>query len=502
MTDVTQEEKALAVFNARKYLDVFCTATDPLYTIPWHIELVVEKLEQGLAKVLRGEKVRLIIEMPPRHGKSELATVKFPAWVLGRHPDLPVVVTSYSADLATTFGLKTRDLMNDENYQAIFSTRLRADQKAKGKWLVTKPQPGGKIRTTGGGYTAAGVGGGITGRGFKIGIIDDPIKNREEAEREVVEENIWEWYKDVFYTRQEGNGMIVLILQRWAKYDLVGRVLEKAESDERAGIEARDEWDVIRLPAIADENEYHEGKIIRRPGDPLWPEKFTLPMLEGIRNTLGPYGWNALYQQSPISSETQEFTQNLFKRYDEIEIEKKQLTSKTFVDLSHAQGKESHNTVVRTVSKIPTEPGFYLREETAGHLNPLQTIDAIFYHARTYRSEVWIEGVGYQRALKSFVEEEMRKRGEYFIVNLLKRNAEVAKHERIRGLIPYYRTGVVYHRRDGLDEALEREMLDFPQGKLDDRVDCLANMLEAFSPTQQIRHKARKPHVPLSPFGG
>ena len=460
----------------------FCVAIDARYSDPWHIQQIAKVLERVLAKAVRNEKSRIILEIPPRHGKTELATIKFPAWSLGKYPDIPIITCSYSESMAITFGLKTRDIINDEVYRLIFPTRLRADQKAKGKWLVAVNH-NGKLKRTGGGYTSAGIGSGITGRGFKIGIIDDPFKDREEAESETIREKVWDWYKDVFYTRQESNAAIIVIAARWHTDDLIGRLIEKEEEDRKAGIENFDEWEVIKFPAIAEEDEE-----FRKKGEALWPEKFSINQLKTIENTQGQYAFSALYQQEPISSDIQEFKKEFFKYYkSEILLSIPGLRYYTLVDLAHSEKKENHETVIRTIAKAAALPQWYLIDESAGHYNPGETIDKIWYHAMTYQSEVWIEGVGYQRSIEYHLKEKMKKEEMYFIVNLLKRNQEVSKAERIRGLLPLYRSGIIYHRDNGLDAGLERQLVQFPKGKLDDRIDCLANGLEAVRGTQQSR---------------
>src|ERR1035441_2247792 len=179
---------------ARNDLLSFSQILDFKYTVNWHHEVIARALEKARQQIENGQKARIILEVPPRHGKSELATIKFPAQTLGLHPDWPIIVSSYSAELAEDFGLKTRDIINDERYRAIFGTNLRQDTQARGRWLTDG----------GGGYNATGVGGAITGRGFKVGIIDDPFKNREEADSEVIREKVWNWYTSTFYTRQEG----------------------------------------------------------------------------------------------------------------------------------------------------------------------------------------------------------------------------------------------------------------------------------------------------------
>jgi predicted phage terminase large subunit-like protein len=470
---------------AARYLVPFCIATDPKYQVNWHHELIALKLEEALEKAVHNEKARIILELPPRHGKSEEATIKFPAWALGKYPDLPIIVSSYSSELSQDFGLKTRDLVSSENYQAIFKVRLRADSKAKGKWITSD----------GGSYTATGVGGAITGRGFKVGIIDDPIKNREEAESITYRNKVWSWYTSTFYTRQEGQGAIIVILTRWHTDDLVGRLLEKQEADEKAGLTEFDQWEVVRFPAVADTQEQY-----RNIGDPLWPEKFNSAALENIKNTVGIYDWVALYQQDPIATETQEFKKEWFRNFEEADLQGKQLIYTTTIDPAVGEGKEADNSVVRTVGKELDKPNWYLIEESAGKMDPLQLIDAVFYHYEKYRSSVFLETVAYQKALKYFITEEQKKRQVYFSINELKKNNEQSKEVRIRGLIPLYKAGVIFHRRS--DYELEKELLQFPKGKHDDRIDALASQLEAVENTRKVTKVEQPPIVPTSPYEG
>lgn len=269
-----EEREALAIHQARNNLIDYAIAIDPQYQDSWFHEAVSIVLQSALEKVESGKDARIILTVPPRHGKSELATKKFPSWVLGKHPDWPVAVASYSSDLAVDFGQGTRDIMQSAAYQRIFDARLRADAKAKGKWLTKQ----------GGGYLATGVGGAFTGKGFKIGIIDDPFKNREEAESETIRNSRWDWYRSTFYTRQEGNTAIIVIATRWHTDDLIGRLLDKQKQDEAENVEDYDKWTVIEFPAIATKDE-----DFRKKGEALWPEKFSIEKLRRTEQALGPY---------------------------------------------------------------------------------------------------------------------------------------------------------------------------------------------------------------------
>lgn len=480
----------------------FCSGVDPSYEVHWHLERIAELLEKAVADLEKGISTSLIFEMPPRHGKSETVSIKFPTWVLGKHPDWPIILCSYSADLAEGFGQRGRDIMEGQNYQAFFDTRLRLDSKARAHWHTQKPgrlDPDTNEReyeNARGFFNAVGVGGAITGKGFKVGIIDDPFKNREEAESETVRENIWAWYKSTFRTRQEGAAIKIVVMQRWHLDDLVGRLLKKQEEDEKNEEQDMDRWTVVRFPAIATENEPH-----RKKGDPLWPWKLNLSQLNATRVALGPYDWSALYQQNPIPSEKQEFKEAWFTYYEEDELEKlkKKRTdwiTATLVDLAIGMQQKDDESVIRTVGKFRGLPEWYLLEGTSGHLDPGEVIKEIFRHVGLYNSVVGLESVQYQKALKYFIEEKQMEKQFYFNVYPLLRNQGTAKEVRIRGLIPLYASKLIKHRKKD-DKKLEKQLLSFPQGDHDDEPDALANALEIFSST--IFEEEKKKPEKLAP---
>jgi hypothetical protein len=260
---------------ARERLLEFTTYTYPRYQPAYHHRLICEKLEA----VERGELRRLMIFMPPRHGKSELASRRFPPFVLGRNPDKEIISASYGASLAVDFGREVRNIVASEEFAALFPrVRLAPDSGAKDRW-----------HTNGrGGYVAAGVGTAITGRGADILNIDDPVKDRAEAESETTREGVWAWYRSTAYTRLMKDASIVVTMTRWHEDDLAGRLLEQAEAD-------GDKWDVLCLPAFNPE------------GRALWPERYDEAALNQIRNVLEHREWGALYDQNPRPSGTSFF---------------------------------------------------------------------------------------------------------------------------------------------------------------------------------------------------
>ena len=385
-----------------------CEAIDKSYKASWFHEYLCEILEQAFIKVKNGESVRIILEVPPRHGKSQTTTVLFPSWVFGQQPDWPIMISSYASDLAEDFGQKTRDIMASENYQSIWNTRLKEDTKAKGRWMTQN----------GGVYTAVGVGGAITGRGFKIGIIDDPFKNRKEADSELIRDNVWKWYKSTFYTRQEGITAIIVIMTRWHIDDLVGRLEEEQSQLEDAGVKIHDKWKIIRFPAIAEEEEE-----MRMKGEPLWEERFPLPVLKNIENNIGIMEWQSLYQQKPLASELMEFKQEYFKYFEETDLPEGMDIDIT-IDPAISKKKDACNTAIVAVGKAMKNPNWYLLDYKAGKFSPFELIDEtfkMFKELKTFYPKanitVWVEGVAYQESLRYYFAEEMRQREIYFMLS-------------------------------------------------------------------------------------
>ena len=235
------------------------------------------KMARAFERVANGTCKRLIINMPPRHTKSEFASYLLPAWFLGNFPHKKVIQTSHTAELAVGFGRKVRNLVDQDIYKDIFpSVELQSDSKAAGRWNTSK----------GGDYFAIGVGGAVTGKGADILIIDDPHSEQEAALAEVnpeIYDKTYEWYTSGPRQRLQPGGAIVIVMTRWSKKDLTGQVLKAAA--QRSG----EEWEVIEFPAILPS------------GNPLWPEFWSIKELEALRTELPNQKWMAQYQQNPTS---------------------------------------------------------------------------------------------------------------------------------------------------------------------------------------------------------
>ncbi len=255
-----------------------------------HLDL----LNDLLLDVVAGKIKRALVTMPPRHGKSEFLSDRFPAWYLLTHPDKRVILASYAAEFAATWGRKARGLLKEFGVR-LFDIELRSDSKAADAWGIEGHD---------GGMQTCGVGGPLTGKGADILIIDDPVKNAEEANSEILRAKTWEWYISTAYTRLEPGGAVILIQTRWHEDDLAGRILAHAK-------DTGEQWTVINLPAFAEPGD----ALGRAINEPLWPERYDRDVLEATRKNIGSYWFSALYQQRPVPPEGGMFKKQWFRYY-------------------------------------------------------------------------------------------------------------------------------------------------------------------------------------------
>lgn len=275
---------------ARKKLQPFIQATKANIVMGWFLMRLCQELDKFLEDVFAGKNPRLMIIAPPRHGKTESASRRFPAFALGKYPTSNIIAASYAADLAARNNRDVQRVIDTLIYSRIFpGTKLNAKNIATLSGTPLRNSTIFEVVEHLGSYRGAGVGQGITGMGFNIGLIDDPVKDAQQANSEVERNGIWEWYEQVFYTRADQLSGIVLIMTRWHEDDLAGRLLHRAQ------FEGGDKWNVVRFPAIAEEDEKH-----RKEGEALHPERFPLKRLEQIRGVIGEYAFSALYQGRPM----------------------------------------------------------------------------------------------------------------------------------------------------------------------------------------------------------
>lgn len=269
----------------------FVLATVPSYQMGWVHAEICDALDAFVEGVMARRSPRLIICLPPRAGKSQLVSRCLPAYILGRDPEARVIACSYSAALANRFSRDTQRIIDSDAYRAVFpGTRLagRGGRAEDGR-AYTRTSEAFEVVGHGGGYRAAGVGGGITGMGADALIIDDPLKDREEANSATIREGVWDWYASTAYTRLSAGGGVIVMATRWHTDDLIGRLLRLGELGEG------DSFTALVYPAIAERDEPH-----RHAGEALHPERFDEARLAAIRRAIGASEWAALYQQRPV----------------------------------------------------------------------------------------------------------------------------------------------------------------------------------------------------------
>lgn len=431
---------------ARRKLGWFIRYNFPEYQENWHHSLIISKLEA----VERGEIRKLMIFVPPQNGKSEIASINFPAWFFGRNPKKAVIAASYNSDLSVGFGRKARDIVASEEYKNLFpSVHLKEDSTAAGRWNTNQ----------GGEYTAVGIGGGTTGRRADVFLIDDPVKDKQEAESITIQDRNIGWYRSVARTRLSPTGAVVLIQTRWHDKDLAGQILE-SEKD----------WEIIELPAIAEHDEEH-----RKAGEALWPNRYSLEWLLSTKRDLGTELWSALYQQKPVSEESQVFKRPMFRYKDQEELDSVQ--TRCFITIDPAPGKSENADFIGVCENRVDSENFWHLKAYRVKFDASQLINLMFkLHEDTHFEKLGIEKGMYRDVLKPFLDQEMLKRNVFFQVVELD-HGQRSKELRIRGLQPRYEAGQIFHIK-GFCSDLESELLRFPKSAHDDVMDATAYQLQ------------------------
>ena len=276
-----EKDKRLDVTAGQKSLIEFAKQVYPNYSVGAHHR----KMAQIFEDVAAGKKKRVIINIAPRHGKSELTSYLFPAWFLGQRPDAKIIMATHTASLSEQFGRRVRNLIDGEDYARIFpDTQLASDSKSAGSWGTNHH----------GQYYAVGVGGALAGRGADLLVIDDPHSEQDvKSGTNTVFEQAWSWYQTGPRQRLMWGGAIIVVMTRWSQLDLTGMLLEYQANNPDA-----DQWEVVELPAILETKNEKTGEITEKS---LWPEKWPLEELQLARASMDPRYWNAQYMQNPTS---------------------------------------------------------------------------------------------------------------------------------------------------------------------------------------------------------
>ena len=426
-----------------------------------HHKIMSEKFN----KVATGDLKRIVINMAPRHTKSEFASYLLPSWMIGKNPKLKIIQATHTTELAVRFGRKAKNLIDSQEYQKIFQTKLREDSKAAGRWETNE----------GGEYFAAGVGGSITGRGADLLIIDDPHSEQDALNTNALERT-WEWYTSGPRQRLQPGGIIVVVMTRWNTKDLTGKLIN-AQKESKA-----DQWEVIEFPAIL-------------PNDkPLWPEYWKLEELEGVKAGLPIGKWNAQYQQNPTAEEGSIIKREWWNLWD-----------KDLPPLHHVI--QSYDTAflkkeTADYSAITTWGVFYPTEDSGPNLILLDVVKDRFEFPELRR--VALEQYNYWKPESVIVEGkasgmpltfELRKQGIPVINYTPSRGND--KHARVNAVAPLFESGQVWATDDKFAEEVIEECAAFPYGDHDDLVDSMTQAVMRFRQGGFIEHPEDEQDSPL-----
>jgi predicted phage terminase large subunit-like protein len=462
--DVRKTFRQLQVLHAEKKIQnkaksdflSFVKAVWPEFVEGPHHRHIAEKFN----KLATGELKRLIVNMPPRHTKSEFASYLLPSWMVGRNPKLKIIQATHTGELAIRFGRKAKNLIDSEEYSKIFQTRLQEDSKAAGRWETAQ----------GGEYFAAGVGGAITGRGADLLIIDDP-HSEQDAMSEQALENAYEWYTSGPRQRLQPGASIVLVMTRWSTKDLTAKLL-KAQKEVKG-----DQWEVVEFPAILD----HGPKP-----EPVWPQYWKLDELEKVQATLPVAKWNAQWMQRPTSEEGAIIKREWWKSWKHDWIPNLHYVIQSY-DTAFLK-KETAD-----FSAITTWGLFYPSPDSPLNLMLLDAVKDRFEFPELRRKA--LEQYKYWQPEMVIVEAkasglpltyELRKM-DIPVINFTPSKGN-DKHVRVNSCAPVFESGMVWAPQQKFAEEVIEECAAFPHGDHDDLVDSMTQAVMRFRQGGLIKH--------------
>ena len=414
-----------------------------------HLDLISRKVSSLAEKPLR-----LIVSLPPRHGKSELLSHWTPVWFLANWPHKRVGLASYAADFAEGWGRKARDSVVENQTQ--MGLRVRDDLNRASQWQLS----------AGGGMMTAGVGGPFTGYGFDLLILDDPIKNRQEADSITMRTHLWEWWRSTARTRLEPGGSVIIVATRWHEDDLIGLLL----SDEfLEGEEASDRWEHIRLPALAE-----PGDPLGREEDaPLWPRRYDASALAAARVDVGPQDWPGLYQQRPSRQGGSVFRDQWWVFEEKVEPGERVFQ---FWGTAFKTGEQNDYSVCCTMTTTPD--GYAVLDVWRDRVEYPDLLKAMKSLAERHPkvSAIFVEDA----ASGQFVVQSLRRETRLPVLPAKPIGDKVLRANKVTGTVEAH--NVMLPRTAPWLQAFREELAAFPKGVHDDQVDafvgCLTQLMQ------------------------
>ena len=462
--DVRRKFKQLQVMHAEKRIQnkakedflSFVKCVWPDFIEGSHHRHIAKKFND----LATGKITRLIVNMPPRHTKSEFASYLLPSWMVGREPKLKIIQATHTGELAVRFGRKAKHLIDSEDYSKIFKTSLQEDSKAAGRWETAQ----------GGEYFAAGVGGAITGRGADLLIIDDPHSEQDALSPNAME-SAYEWYTSGPRQRLQPGGKIILVMTRWSTKDLTGMLMRNQ------GEAKVDQWEVVEFPALMD---HGSGQV------PVWPEYWKLDELEKVKATLPVAKWNAQWMQNPTAEEGAIIKREWWRKYEGENIPKLQHVIQSY-DTAFLK-KETAD-----YSAITTWGIFYPNEDSAANLILLDAIKGRYEFPELRR--LALQQYEYWKPETVIIEAkasglpltyELRKM-DIPVVNFTPSKGN-DKHARVNAVAPLFESGMIWAPEQKFAEEVIEECAAFPYGDHDDLVDSTTQAIMRFRQGGLIGH--------------
>lgn len=398
---------------------------------------------QHLEAVERGEISRLMVCMPPGSAKSSYTSIEFPPWFLGRNPQHSIIAASHTQELAERFGRRVRNIVGSEEFARVFGFGVADDSASAGRWDTSM----------GGEYFAAGVGGSITGRRADLGIIDDPVKSREDADSERSRTKAWDWYVNDFLTRLKPGARQIVVMTRWHEDDLGGRILARERS----------EWTLLEIPMEAMAND----PLGRKPGERLWPEWFTDAMVEQAKREIR--SWNALYQQNPVADDGDYFKREWFGEYETLP---KNLTVYGASDYAVTEGGGDYSE--HGVFAQDSQSNIYVLDWWRGQETSAVWIERQCDLIKTHAPVCWFGEAGpIRKAVEPWLIRRMEERQTYCRLEWLSSIHD--KPTRARSIQALASMGKVFLPKNARWKTdVLTQLLKFPAGKNDDAVDVFS----------------------------
>lgn len=488
----------------RRHLIPFIRRFKPAYKVGWVHKVFAAKLEKFLDDVINEREPRLIVQVPPRHGKSEIISNNFPSWILGKYPEMEIIMASHTLSLPIEFSRENRDRMLDERYKNIFpNSKVDPKTTSSERWRTLSK----------GGIKCAGVGGAIGGFGAHILIIDDPIKDYEDAQSETIREVAKNWYTSTAENRLAPGGGVIIVMTRWSDDDLAGARLRTAKELQEQGVpeEEIEKWDVVSFPAISEDDEYLTPDLrmvdipepgsfhMRGPDEALHPARYPLRVLKRKRAGMPSQQWSALFQQKPVPDSGDFFTKDDFVFYDQVP-EFHHYPILFAWDL--AVGEKQYNDYTVGLAGLVVPVGglnhIYLLDHYRKRVRDKEQIDAMVNMYLSYKENAARIGLEYGQIFLAIERRLIAAFREKSISPPLDRELKPVRDKRVRatparGWMQHHR--IHFPKHQPWVQGVMDELLRFDAGVHDDNVDALAwlvRMAEKMPVITSMREKRNR----------